>query len=75
MTVYNWFTDRANLATEQAQNAVNVRQANFYLSESDQWERRAGVLTVEQGSQLVEEVVLWRLIEECDFKLKGKVPV
>jgi len=74
-TVYQWFTDRANLATEQASNAVNVRQANMYLAEADKWTERARMLTVEDGSKLVEEALLWRLIEECDFKLKGLVRV
>jgi len=74
-TVYNWFTDRALLCMDQAQHAVNLRQAGMYLSEAEQWKRRAGMLTQEQCGKLVEEVLLWRLIEECDFKLKGRVLV
>jgi len=75
MTTYQWFTDRALLCMDQAQHAVNLRQAGMYLAEADQWTERARMLTVEDGSKLVEEVILWRLIEECDFKLKGRVLV
>lgn len=75
MTVYNWFTDRANLATEQANQTSNIRQKGMYLAEADNWEKRARMLTEEQCGQLVEEVILWRVIQECDFKLKGRVLV
>jgi len=47
----------------------------MYISEAEQWTERAGMLTQEQCGKLVEEVLLWRLIEEGDFKLKGRVLV
>lgn len=70
MTTYTWFQNRAELAFQEAQSAVNIRQANMYLAESDKWTERAGVLTVEEAGKLWDEVELWRVIEECDKRLK-----
>ena len=74
-TVFEWFTHRAELATEQAKLAVNASEANMYLAEAQNWVKRAGVLTVEDGSRFVEYVHMWQIIKECDFKLKGRVLV
>lgn len=74
-TVYQWFTDRAELATEQARQSSNIRQKGMYLAEADNWVKRARMLTVEEVSKLVEGVILWRVIQECDARLKGRVMV
>lgn len=69
-TVYTWFQNRAELAFQEAQSAVNIRQANMYLAESDKWQERAGVLTVDEAGKLWDEVPLWRIIQDCDNRIK-----
>jgi type IV secretory pathway TraG/TraD family ATPase VirD4 len=69
-TVYQYFQDRADQAFEEAQSAVNVRQAGMFLAESDQWRERSGVLTVAEASTPWYEFPLWRVIQECDTRLK-----
>ncbi len=66
MTVYEYFKEEAETNRHMAMRAETKRMSESFLEDVQKWESRAVNLTVEEGSQIVGEVLLWRIIEAVD---------
>jgi len=66
MTVYEYFQEEATTNRHMAMRAETKRMSDLCMGDAQKWETRALKLTVEEGSQLVGEVLLWRIIEAVD---------
>lgn len=66
VTVYEYFQEEAATNRHMAMRAETKRISESFLEDAQKWESRAVKLTVEEGSKLVGEVLLWRIIEAVD---------
>jgi len=48
------------------QHAHTRSMSESFLADAEKWERRAGLLTQEVGAKDIDDVLLWRIIEQCD---------
>lgn len=74
MNAYAWFKSQSDQNYTNARNAKTHALTKAYLADAERWDRRAGLLTLEDGCKLVEDTILWREIEKVDtFARKGMI--
>lgn len=66
MTVYEYCINEANFNTNCARRSPTKSIAESFEKDAQTWKDRANSLTVEDGGKDVDDVILWRIVEELD---------
>ena len=72
MTVYEHCKEEADVCRACANKAPTKRMYDYFVTDAEMWEARAGRLSVEDGAKDVDEVILWRVIEQVDREANQK---
>ena len=70
-TTYEWFKQQSDKGYTLARNALTANIAQAYANDGERWDRRAGMLTLEEGQANVADVCVWILVEETDLRAQG----
>ena len=70
-TVYEHFKAQADKSYTNARNALTANIAQAYADDGELWERRAGMLTLEEGQADVADICVNVLVEETDLRVRG----
>lgn len=66
MTVLQYFMDQASLSRQCANKAETKRMSESHAADAAKWDRRAKLVTSDIAGMQLDEVILWRVIEEID---------
>ena len=70
-TVYEHFKAQADKSYTNARNALTANIAQAYANDGEKWDRRAGLLTLEEGQADVADICVNVLVEETDLRARG----
>ena len=71
MTTYEWFKQQSDKSYTNARNALTANIAQAYADDGQRWDRRAGLLTLEEGRSDVADICIGVLVEEVDLRARG----